>query len=374
MTNESKLEYMKNILPVFLMFLTLACVGKDKNNQQAVQLPKFQPEQYVCYRTAEPLKIDGELNEGAWQNVPWTNLFVDIEGDKKPMPTWETRAKMLWDDKYLYVGAYLEEPHLWATITKRDAVIFYDNDFEVFIDPDGDTHGYYEYEVNAFNTVWDLLLAKPYREGGPAINNWDINGLKSAVSLMGTINQPNDEDEGWYVEIAFPLHVLHEYCGGVKAKAGNQWRINFSRVQWQREVKEGTYHKKINPETGKSYPEDNWVWSPQGFINMHRPETWGFLQFSDVIAGEGEEAFVYNEDESVKWELFSIYHAQKVYRKQDGKYANQLVELEKVGLSNLKYATKVETTASLFEAQATRKGSKFIWHINNEGRTRRSKK
>ena len=56
---------------------------------------------------------------------------------------------MLWDDQFFYVGAELEEPHVWATLTERDSVIFHDNDFEVFIDPDGDTHLYYELEMNA---------------------------------------------------------------------------------------------------------------------------------------------------------------------------------------------------------------------------------
>ena len=56
---------------------------------------------------------------------------------------------MLWDDEYFYVAAELEEPDIWATLTERDAVIFYDNDFEIFIDPDGDSHEYYEFEMNA---------------------------------------------------------------------------------------------------------------------------------------------------------------------------------------------------------------------------------
>jgi len=77
---------------------------------------------------------------------------------------------MLWDDTYFYVAAQLEEPDVWATLTQRDTVIFYDNDFEVFIDPDGDTHNYYELEVNAFGTLWDLMLLTPYRDGGPAID------------------------------------------------------------------------------------------------------------------------------------------------------------------------------------------------------------
>lgn len=77
---------------------------------------------------------------------------------------------MLWDEDYFYVAADLEEPHIWANLKQRDTVIFYDNDFEAFIDPQGDNHRYYEYEMNALNTIWDLLLAKPNRDGATAIN------------------------------------------------------------------------------------------------------------------------------------------------------------------------------------------------------------
>ena len=75
---------------------------------------------------------------------------------------------MLWDDDFFYIAAALEEPHVWATLTEHDSVIFQDPDFEVFLDPDGDNHSYYEIEINALGTVWDLRLVKPYRDGGPA--------------------------------------------------------------------------------------------------------------------------------------------------------------------------------------------------------------
>ncbi len=61
----------------------------------------------------------------------------------------------------------------------------------MFIDPDGDTHGFYEFEMNAFNTVWDLLLAMSYRDKGRAIDAWDIAGQKSAVKIYGTLNDPS---------------------------------------------------------------------------------------------------------------------------------------------------------------------------------------
>jgi len=365
---------MKTILLLCVALLLGACQTVENKQVGQVKMPPFQPEQYVCYRTAQPLNIDGKLSEVAWQNAPWTQLFVDIEGDLKPKPAYATKAKMLWDDDYLYVGAYMEEPHVWAKLTERDAVIFHDNDFEVFIDPDGDSHGYYEFEMNAYNTVWDLLLAKPYREGGPPINSWDIQGLKSAVNIVGTVNQPDDVDEGWFVEIAFPMDVLNEYCGGVYAEAGKQWRINFSRVQWQTEAKDGVYVKTINPETNKHYPEDNWVWSPQGFIDMHRPESWGFLQFSDVVAGQGEEKFVVNPDELVKWELYTVYQAQYLYRQAKGHFAQSLSDLDQVGLPKLKYFQQMQVTTSLYEVIAASQQSEFKWHINNEGRTWKTRK
>jgi hypothetical protein len=98
---------------------------------------------------------------------------------------------MLWDDQYLYVGAELEEPDVRATLTKHDSVIFHDNDFEVFLKPPGEAPVYFEFEINALNTGWDLYLNKPYREGGKADNSWDIPGLKTAVAIHGTLNDPD---------------------------------------------------------------------------------------------------------------------------------------------------------------------------------------
>ena len=179
------------------------------------------PKGYVAYRAAGPITIDGKIDEKDWQAAPWTDAFVDIEGSLKPLPRYQTRAKMLWDDQYFYVAAQLQEPHVWGTLTKHDAVIFQDNDFEIFIDPDGDNHEYYEIEINALNTEWDLFLAKPYRDGGPAVDAWEIPGLKTAVHVQGTLNDARDKDQFWSVEFAFPWKVLaeHAHCPALLAMA-----------------------------------------------------------------------------------------------------------------------------------------------------------
>ncbi|MSU23064.1 MAG: hypothetical protein EXS32_04490 [Opitutus sp.] len=239
---------------------------------------------YVARHTSTPLTIDGQLDDPAWAAAPWTADFVDIEGDAKPKPRFRTRAKLLWDDEFLYIAAELAEPHLWGTLTKHDAVIFNDPDFEVFLDPDGDTHAYYEFELNALNTGWDLLLPRPYQDGGKARDDWEIPGLKTAIHLRGTLNNPADTDVGWTLEIAFPWKALaaHARHPGPPAE-GEQWRVNFSRVEWSITVRDGRYHKV--PRT----PENNWVWSPQGVIDMHRPEMWGTVQFTRRPVAEPAE-------------------------------------------------------------------------------------
>lgn len=218
--------------------------------------------------------MGGRLEGSAWDLAEWTDDFVDIEGDAKPRPRLRTRVKMLWDHEFLYIGAEMEEPHVWATLTEHDSVIFHDNDFEVFIDPDGDALRYFEFEINALNTGWDLYLEKPYRDGGSADNSWEMPGYKSAVHVSGTLNDPSDIDFGWSVTLALPWSAFAEK-GGMPCppNPGDVWRINFSRVEWQVDVVEGRYVKVPNTK------EDNWVWSPQGVVDMHQPEQWGYVEF-----------------------------------------------------------------------------------------------
>lgn len=275
------------------------------------------PFAYACPHIAEDFALNGKIDHPAWQSAPWTADFIDIQGDHMPKPWFRTRAKMLWSDTALYIAAELEEKHVWATLTEHDSVIFHDNDFEVFLDPDGDHHHYAELEINALNTTWDLLLPKPYRNQGLAIDSWEIKGLETAVHVNGTLNDPSDEDQGWTVEIKIPYRSLREISRKpVPPRVGDVWRINFSRVQWRTEVVDGKYRKLAGPE-------ENWVWTPQDAIDMHRPEKWGLLQFTDgqtklpapTLAPEIER-------------LMILYHAQAAFHQKNGRYG-ALLEVSK---------------------------------------------
>jgi hypothetical protein len=233
------------------------------------------PRGYEAPFSTEVLAIDGVLSESAWVQAPRTEPFVDIRGGEYPAPRWSTYAQIAWDDRYLYVGASLEEPHLWATLTERDAIIYHDHDFEVFLDPDGDGLEYFEIEINALGTIFDLLLDRPYSAGGQADIAWDVEGLRSAVHLSGTLNDATDVDRGWTVELAIPWAAL----GIARPSPGDVWRVNFSRVHWPlRHTLEGGYVRDAEPSF-EVHHEDNWVWSPQGEIDMHIPNRWGRVRF-----------------------------------------------------------------------------------------------
>jgi hypothetical protein len=248
--------------------------------------------------------IDGNADETSWNTAKFTDKFIDIEGLKTPK--FDTQVKMLWDDNYLYVYAELRDPHIWGNLKQRDTIIYFNNDFEVFLDSAGEGIGYGEIEINALNTVWDLYLNKPYRIGGKANFEWNLNDIKSAVNVQGTLNNPNDIDSLWTVEMAIPLKPFINLKNRPKTipKEGEQWRINFSRVQWDHDIIDGKYYRK--KENDKYLREYNWVWSKQGVINMHEPEKWGFLQFTEQTSSENIK-FIEDNDLEIIQTVFALF-------------------------------------------------------------------
>ncbi|KAF0750697.1 hypothetical protein AaE_006616, partial [Aphanomyces astaci] len=281
--------------------------------------------------SVESIHIDGKLDEDAWTSAPWTVPFTDIIGPRHwSQPWFKTQVKMRYDDTFLYVGAYVEDTDVWATLTKRNSVVFNDNDFEIFVDPVGTTHNYKEFEVNAINTTWNLLLNKPYRDGGgenstrvDPVHGFDMVplGLRSAVYVKGRANDPSQHVHFWTVEVALPLAALAwKTTAVVPPRPGSSWRINFSRVEWVVEVVNGRYEKT------RDLPEENWVWSPQGQVAMHMPERWGYLRF--VQADHIEDANERDDPEfPARYQAFAIYYAQKAYRLKHKRYADTIADL-----------------------------------------------
>jgi len=325
------------------------------------------PENYVVRHVANAPVIDGDINDAVWQRAKWTKDFVDIEGDLKPRPPYKTNVKMLWDDNYLYIAARMEEPQVWATLKNHDDVVYHENDFELFIDPATTTHSYYEIEVNALNTIFDLFLNKPYRNRGQGLIGWEANGLRSAVKVQGTLNNTSDTDEGWMVEMAIPFKAITMGFRSRTPENGTIYRINFSRVQYDTKIVDG-HNVKLKDSAGRNLPEHNWSWSPQGEIAMHTPEHWGYLLFSTHEADDVTFTMPYAEEQ--KKYLWLVYYRQKQWYGQHHEYASSLGKLgikskyDIIGISN---KLKLQSTQNQFEAFITDAKTNTTYTINHEG-------
>jgi hypothetical protein len=190
---------------------------------------------YTARRASPPLVIDGRLDEAAWQAAERSPRFADLIGGRPGIH--DTRAAVLWDDTSLYVGYWVEEPFVEATLTERDAPMYKNNDVELFI---AGRDAYYEFEINAFGTIYEVFFIweREFESGGyarrpefdrsrtgvgpfngvgfkqhprgPRIGywNWDMPGLETAVHIDGTINDNKDRDRGWTAELRIPWRSL----------------------------------------------------------------------------------------------------------------------------------------------------------------------
>jgi hypothetical protein len=352
------------VLPLVLGAVLSGCAG-DASAPDAANFAErlpFQPRTYAAQRAPSPPTIDGRLTEAAWSRAAWTAPFVNSEGRDRPAPPFRTRAKMMWDDRYLYLAARLEEPDVRASFTTRDTTVWRENAFEVFIDPTGDTHHYYEFQINARETQWDLMLTRPYRDGGVPISAWDLRGLKKGVAVQGTLNDPSDTDTSWTVELALPWAVLAEAAPDAEPPSGgDRWRINLTRMQWPASVVDGAY---VRDTTGN----DAAAWSPQGQGSFHMPERWGVVEFSDAAVGADADSVRVTRTGRLKWALRRLYYRQRAHRSAHGTYA---ASLDALGAGKVPapdgFAPTLRATQSLYEI-TTPGPDGTVLHIRQDGR------
>ena len=259
----------------------------------------YKPPQYVVYRTIDDIHIDGKLDESSWDNAEWTRKFTHIIFEGYKNPNLATRAKMLWDDEFIYFAGDIEEPNIYGHLTKNDTVICLESDFEIFIDADSDSRNYIEIEFNALGTVWDITYTKELDKGAfpksfpmiPGTEPWDVKGLRIAVRTDGTVNYPYDVDEGWMFECRIPWSSLQEMVltGQKLNERGAMMRVDFSRVEFH--IKEQWPITDWKPVEGV-----DWLWSPLLCYRAHVTEAFGRVIMSDKTVIQAKD-----------WELENAY-------------------------------------------------------------------
>ncbi len=251
----------------------------------------FKTRQYVVYKAVDAITIDGRLDETSWENAEWTNTFdhiLSVRGYARPFLA--TRAKILWDDEKLYFAADMEEPNLIGYIAQHDTVVCYDNDFEIFIDVDDDAQDYIELEFNTLGTIFDIFYPKEFHRGGLPHGwpqgfygtrnspDWDLEGMRIAARVDGSLNYPLDRDRGWTLEVSIPWESLQKTSrtGEKLNREGSCFRVGMSRVEypWPKEW-------PIKDWNDKGSGSWDWTWTPNLAYDMHVPEAWGRVILSE---------------------------------------------------------------------------------------------
>jgi hypothetical protein len=213
-----------------LAILFLTAVGCTANDAKPAAAPEHPPtvRSAECRRADGPIKLDGVLNDAAWDKAQPLRDFAVYWQDRKPRTA--TTARLLWDDDFLYFAADMEDADLFAIVKERNGMTWYDDVFELFFKPSEDKLAYYEFQVNAAGTELELFFpsrgAGGYNRFAPLSNL----GMESAVHLDGTLNNYQDVDKGWTVEGRIPWTAFQ--ATGGRPKAGDKWRFALCRYDY----------------------------------------------------------------------------------------------------------------------------------------------
>ncbi|MGB0953715.1 MAG: carbohydrate-binding family 9-like protein [Planctomycetota bacterium] len=202
------------------------------------------PRTYAAKYTHDAPTIDGKLDDRAWMHIPWTANFVELEGSGTTRPRYQSRAKMMWDRHYLYVGVWMIEPNLES----KPVSSLGDDGLLAFITRDAERIDYQMVSIEPGGR----LLENHFRSEVQASLKNHPSRIQGAVALSGTLNTPGDADRGWWAEIAIPWTAVELPKFSTTPETGSTIRVNLAR-------QEG-------------------AWSPHYQHDLHTPRMWGKVQ------------------------------------------------------------------------------------------------
>jgi hypothetical protein len=229
--------------------------GHDRAIGPTIALEGGPLPEYHVHKTAHPPAIDGDLSDPAWNDAAPVQLVNSFDGSPTQV---RTTARLLYDDKFLYVAFDSESPDVWGTLLKRDDPIYTQEAVEVFLDANGDGRTYNELEVSPNNTIFDAYFVERRKPDAEVAKAWD-SGMVSAVKVNGTLNNPADRDVGWTAELKVPLERLAE-VPRLPPQAGDRWRFNLYRLVavHQRQV-EGQAFSPLFQNDFHNLPRFGWL-------------------------------------------------------------------------------------------------------------------
>ena len=245
-----------------LGLIAVLSLSADPSRSESPAVSTTDLPHYVIERAATSITIDGVLDPAE----PWSTA---TRIDSFQFPWWTTgaregtTARLLWDEKYLYVAFVATDAYISAYLTERDAPVSRDDAVEVFFacDP-ADVSIYFNFEFNALGTILD----RSPRDSRSS--EWNGEGVQVGIAIDGTLNDSTDTDRGWTTEIAIPFADLAPFAPNLPPHDGDHWRLNLYRIGGE-----------VNSQF--SLWSDTRTQRPQ----YHKPDRFGLVEFSTNLAG-----------------------------------------------------------------------------------------
>ncbi|RJO67367.1 MAG: hypothetical protein C4523_09570 [Myxococcales bacterium] len=234
--------------------------GRARLGVAPLDEPSDARREIVVPKAQGKIAVDGEFDEADWERAGKTGPFVAVSGEKAEGAA--TAARLLWDEQFLYIAFECEDEDVWTSFSKRDDPLYREETTEVMIDADGSASTYYEIQVNAAGAVYDAYFPERRKNMDLAFDA----KLVSAAAVEGTLNQREDQDKRWAVEMAVPFASIAD-APHRPPLPGDRWRLNLYRLD--RPAKRGAQAS---------------MWSPTLVGDFHMLDRFGTIVFGETSA------------------------------------------------------------------------------------------
>jgi hypothetical protein len=194
-----------------------------------------QPRNLPAVKTDRPIKLDGSLDDAAWQTAPVASDFIQNFPKAGEPATLKTEVRILYDNTSVYIGAMLyDDPaQIRKQLTARDDEQQSDVDyFSVFFDTYNDNQNGFQFLVTSANVQTDAKLSASFSGdfGEYGDKTWDAV-WESKTKML---------DNGWSLEIRIPYFSLR-----FSKKDVQDWGIQFMR--FTRKNNENSFWNFVDP-------------------------------------------------------------------------------------------------------------------------------
>ena len=207
-----------SLICLCFLFYVASCYSQEEKKLSLGEQPIF----YVS-KANSMIKVDGKMEESDWDKTEARELeyFYKVE---KADDEQETSFRMLWDAEYLYVFFEAKDKYLTAREKKRDGQPYFDDCLEIFLIPAPDSlDTHFGFELNLYKASNDFVYFNNYyKEKNEVLFSYNPD-FEAEVSYRGTINNNEDIDEGWNLEMAIPISALGSLPSLNPVKKDSQW-------------------------------------------------------------------------------------------------------------------------------------------------------